>query len=106
MRGNALLLTDAIARTIYRILQTLLQNIVVHAHATHVNIQITVHANEVCCIVDDDGCGFHYHPNQVKGLGLRSVQARTSAHSGNVVIDSSPGRGTSVSIEIPFKNRY
>jgi signal transduction histidine kinase len=82
-------------------LQSLLQNLMRHAKATVCEVRIGVHDDELVVTIDDNGCGFD--PKLVvRGLGLRSVQARVAAHGGRVMVDSSPGRGAFVSLHLPL----
>lgn len=100
VRGNLESISVAFARTVYRCLQSLLQNIIKHANANAVEVQLAVHADELVCSVNDNGVGFEMKAG--KGLGFRSIEARAATHGGNVRIDSTPGKGTYVAIHLPF----
>lgn len=101
VRGDLEPVSTSYAKTVYRCLQTLLQNVMRHADATAVEVQVTSHADELICSVEDNGKGFD--PNVVvRGLGLRSVIARVAAHGGTVAVDSTPGRGAFVSLHLPL----
>ena len=85
----------------YRIIQELLNNVMKHAEATEVDIQLTKANNELIIKVEDDGKGFNI--NWVKkGLGLDSIQSRVNVLKGDLNIDTAPTRGTSVIIHIPI----
>jgi len=87
---------------IFRIIQETLNNIVKHANAKNVLIQISETDDEYHFIIEDDGKGFD--PIQIKsGLGLKSIQSRVDFLKGNLDIDTRPGIGTTVSFHIPKK---
>jgi signal transduction histidine kinase len=86
---------------LYRIIQELLNNVIKHADATEVDVQLSKADEELIVKVEDDGKGFNI--NWVKkGLGLDSMQSRVNVLKGDLNIDTTPGRGTSVIIHIPI----
>ena len=86
---------------LYRQLQESLGNTRKHANAKHVTVQLSGGQREIELRVSDDGRGFNYADSK-KGLGLTSMQERVRPFRGHVAIDSSPGRGTVVTIKIPL----
>ena len=85
--------------SLYRIIQELLNNIVKHAKASNVLLQFTQVDDEVCLVVEDDGIGFDtVEKQQNGGLGLGSLQNRINLLNGFLDIASSPGVGTTVTI--------
>jgi PAS domain S-box-containing protein len=90
---------------LYRLLQESLGNIRKHANATHVTVNLSAGPDEVKLVVTDDGSGFDLHGKTgaaQKGLGLTSMQERIRPLHGTVIIDSGPGRGTSITVTIPM----
>ncbi|QQR87319.1 MAG: sensor histidine kinase [Flavobacteriales bacterium] len=86
--------------TVYRIVQELISNVLKHAQATELSVGITRVPGRISVIVSDDGRGFD--PNSVAhGIGLDNVRARAASIGAVVRIDSTPGRGTTVSVEGP-----
>jgi signal transduction histidine kinase len=85
---------------VYRILHELVTNAMKHAKAEHILVQIVRDADKIYLTVQDDGCGFDTS-TESKGMGLRNIQARVTANGGELLIDSKPGKGTEVNIEIP-----
>lgn len=86
---------------IYRIVQELVYNAVKHAGAGEILAQVTVSPSQVLIAVDDDGKGFE--TGELignKGVGMKSVKQRVEYLNGKLQIDSSPGKGTSVNIEL------
>lgn len=89
---------------LYRITQELVSNILKHAGATEINIQYTIIDNTINLILEDNGCGFIYNEKQnAKGMGIGNVIARVNKLEGNITYDTTPGRGTSVIINVPLK---
>ena len=85
---------------LYRLLQESLGNIRKHANAKHVAVSLSGHSGQVELRVSDDGSGFDSSENR-KGLGLTSMQERVRPLRGQVTIDSTPGRGTAITVKIP-----
>lgn len=87
--------------TIYRIVQELLNNILKHAGASHALVQVSSNENQLTVTVEDDGRGFDSGIlNQSRGIGWLNIQHRVDFLKGRWDVDSSPGKGTSVQIEI------
>lgn len=83
---------------LYRIVQELLNNVIKHAEAKKVLIQLVKEGDRFNLTVEDDGKGFD--SNEIKnGAGLSNVRARTEYLNGNLDIVSQKGEGTSVHIE-------
>lgn len=86
---------------LYRLLQESLGNIRKHANAKHVEVSLSGDNQQVELRVKDDGGGFNFADNK-KGLGLTSMQERVRPLRGHVNIESTPGRGTLVTVRIPL----
>lgn len=89
---------------IYRIVQELFQNVVKHARAQNITIQVNRFDDRINVIVEDDGQGFD--PAKVRqkpGLGLQGLTARVHELRGEIQIDSRPGRGSNICIDFPLK---
>lgn len=97
-------LDPTIENVLYRVLQEIVNNIIKHAHATQVSIQFIKHEGELSLLVEDNGVGFN--PILVRqkddGIGLKNIETRIAYIGGNVFFDSTPGKGTTVSIEVPL----
>jgi signal transduction histidine kinase len=86
---------------LYRIAQEALNNILKHAMATVVTVQITANSERIELEVTDNGRGFE--PDTVSdggGMGLISMQERTEKLGGSLQISSRPGEGTSVKLQL------
>lgn len=87
---------------LYRITQELLNNVMKHAGATNVSLQVGYRDEKIILMIEDDGKGFDVTTHK-EGYGLKNLDARTKLLQGTMMIDSSPGNGTSVLIEIPYQ---
>ena len=87
---------------LYRLVQELLNNVLKHAQAREVLVQLMRHGSELHLVVEDDGCGFDPAVAST-GVGLRSVQARARYLGGTLDVQSAPGQGTSFSLELRLK---
>jgi len=92
---------------LYRIVQEALTNAAKHAKASHVGIRIGRKNRVFCCSIEDDGVGFDARavPSNGKrsGLGLIGMQERLNAIGGTLSINSAPGRGTKLLIQLPME---
>jgi signal transduction histidine kinase len=96
-------LPEETAVTLFRIVQELINNIVKHAQADQVLIQLLQRDGRLFLTVEDDGKGFDLEKaRQQASLGMGSVASRVSYLKGDLDIDTAPGQGTSVSIAIPL----
>jgi signal transduction histidine kinase len=85
---------------IYRMAQEALNNAARHASAQTVRVAVRNAGNRVLFLVRDDGTGFD--KKVVRGLGLLGMEERVRSLGGWLKIDSQPGRGTTISAELPF----
>ena len=89
-----------IAKAIYRIVQESLTNIFKYAEATEVHIKLKTTPEEFYLSVEDNGKGFDPRQNS-SGFGLRGMQERVTALSGEIQAIASPGRGCRIEVIIP-----
>lgn len=88
---------------LFRIVQELLNNVVKHAQATTIDIILEYQSKKLVIIVSDNGKGFENKKQQLQGndgLGLRNIQNRITLINGNILFESEPGKGTTVTIEL------
>jgi len=90
-----------ISHALYRTVQELFNNIVLHAQAAVVHFEVIQNEEEIRILIQDDGCGFDSTTNNHKGLGLKSAVSRIECLQGSLVIDSEPGKGTFIEITVP-----
>lgn len=87
--------------TIYRIVQELLNNTMKHAAATNAIVQVGKTDQVLSVTVEDDGKGFDKTIlNTARGIGWDNIQNRVAFLKGRLDVDSQPGKGTSVHIEL------
>jgi two-component system NarL family sensor kinase len=86
---------------LYRVIQEVVSNIIKHARATELNLQLIRHEKELTILIEDNGVGFDTNRiNDFEGIGLKNIVSRVEFINGSVHFDSTPGRGTSVVVEI------
>ncbi len=88
-------------QAIYRVIQEALANVARHSRAERVNVELDYGPDRLVVVVTDDGCGFDGR-TRPPGLGLRSIRERIQSVSGWVRIESVPGRGTRLTVEVPL----
>ncbi len=98
-------LPPAVETTGYRIVQEALQNIVNHARASWVHVELIFAADAITLRIEDDGVGFatpdHLQQLALAGhYGLLGMQERARLHNGQVMIDSTPNEGTTIIVTL------
>jgi signal transduction histidine kinase len=84
------------SQAFYRAAQEALENIVRHAEAKHINVELAFNENKLSLLVEDDGIGFNPHDLISDTYGLRGLQERADLIGGECEIVSQPGEGTSI----------
>ncbi len=91
-----------VALELYRMVQEMVSNTIKHANATEINLQTNLVDDIFNLIFEDNGAGFDVQ--KVKnGIGLFNLQKRAENINATLTIDSKPGRGTIVIIELKIK---
>lgn len=92
--------------TTYRIVQEALTNSARHARATHIEIDIRVSIELLSLSIRDNGDGFDptAPPRHTQSSGLSGMRERASLVGGTFQIESKPGQGTRLSIELPLES--
>ena len=103
--GTQSTLKDEVEMTLYRLSQTALQNIVLHAEATHAALKIAFKPNEVMLSIIDNGKGFDVPDEEQlyknESFGLLGMRERTHLCGGIFTIHSVIDSGTHIIIKIP-----
>lgn len=90
--------------TVYRIIQEGLTNIARYAGAAHVSLIVRAGAGRLKLIIEDDGVGFDAEAvgQKREALGLHGIRERAALFGGALTIESSPGQGASLFIDLPY----
>jgi signal transduction histidine kinase len=95
-------LPPAIQAELHQIAQEALNNALKHAHAREVQVRLHFSDTATCLEVQDDGVGFELAAAQAGGgMGLPGMVERVQKVGGWLKIESAPGQGTKVSVEVP-----
>jgi signal transduction histidine kinase len=90
---------------VYRVAQEALRNIAQHAQAAQVTVNLSRQAARAVLVVTDDGVGFAseslFETPHGGHVGLRLLSELASDAGGSLVIDSQPGSGTRLTLEVP-----
>ena len=91
--------------TIYRIVQEALTNALKYSQAKKIRVQIAQRGEDVWIEVQDWGIGFRQDEIGKQCFGLQGIRERTRLLGGTATIETAPGRGTSVVVEMPLAIR-
>jgi signal transduction histidine kinase len=100
-------LPPTVETTSFRVAQEAFTNVIRHAKARRVEVELGIAGDELQLVVRDDGRGFEVSEAQRRARrgesqGLLSMQERAALAGGELVIDSSPGSGTAVRARFPL----
>jgi signal transduction histidine kinase len=91
-----------VATILYRIVQEALRNVAKHAGRTHVKVILRRTEKAIRLQVIDFGNGFDVRASR-SGLGLVSMEERARMIEGTFGIESEPGEGTRITVDVPLK---
>ncbi len=95
---------DARATSLFRIVQESLSNVIRHADASRVMIELSRNGDRLAMKITDNGIGIYpERRKKTNSFGLVGVEERVLALDGEFLIDSAPGQGTVLTILIPLK---
>ncbi len=100
VEGDLTELTPFTRKHLFRIAQEALANVVRHAQATKVRVQLTSDGQAVLLVVQDNGVGFEVERTS-PGMGLSGIRERALAIGGTLTVHSVPGQGTRVEVRVP-----
>ncbi len=105
MTGVSERMTPRMEIALYRILQEALNNVARHAKATRADVLIQTRGDNLILIVEDNGVGFDPQTSaQVDRLGIFGMCERAEMLGGKLTVESSPGKGTTVFVEVPYEH--
>ncbi|MBC8870350.1 MAG: PAS domain-containing sensor histidine kinase [Planctomycetes bacterium] len=95
-------LASPLESAIFRTVQEALTNACRHSGSSTVQIRLSQRGNRIEVGVEDEGTGFD--PKAIKGdrFGLRGIQERARLFGGHATIDTAPGKGTRIVIDLPL----
>ena len=93
--------------SIYRIVQEALTNVAKHAQASTCRVFLQRLAHTVLVTIEDDGIGFRpedlTQPGGARGIGLVGIRERVAQLRGELRLETGPGRGTRLTVEVPAR---
>ncbi|GAB2783364.1 hypothetical protein GCM10027275_29140 [Rhabdobacter roseus] len=92
--------SEALEYQLYIITLELVNNIIKHAEASDAWITVTQDSQVLWLVVSDNGVGLP-EETQKEGMGVHNLRARVEDLAGTLAIDSTPGQGTKVSVQVP-----
>jgi two-component system NarL family sensor kinase len=95
-------LPDIYNITLYRLLQEALNNIIKHAQATHVWVDLSMEDEAIVLTIQDNGKGFEPSQAKANGIGLSSMNERVTIAGGTLSISSTAERGTIITAQFPL----
>ena len=89
-------------QAVYRVIQEALANVSRHSRAARVDLSLVYNDELLQVVMADDGRGFDIN-QKATGLGFRSMRERISSIRGTFQVQSAPGQGTRIFVQIPLK---
>jgi signal transduction histidine kinase len=99
-------LPDIYNITLYRVLQEALTNVIKHAKASQVWVELSVEDDRIQLTVQDNGLGMVEGEKESNGIGLSGLQERMTIAGGKFSISSTAKRGTILSAHFPLSDGY
>src|SRR5690606_33713571 len=97
-------LDPQIETSLYRVIQEAVTNVVKHAEATRLSIQMFRDEEGITATIEDNGKGFDPTQKELsEGVGMKNIFSRINLLGGHLEVDSAPGRGTFILVQIPNK---
>ena len=89
-------------QAVYRVIQEALANVSRHSRAGRVDLSLVYNTDMLQVVMADDGRGFDIN-QKATGLGFRSMRERIGSIRGTFQVQSAPGQGTRILVQIPLK---
>ncbi|MFD1849031.1 sensor histidine kinase [Oceanobacillus bengalensis] len=86
----------------FRLMQESLQNAIKHARPTLIQVKLEIQSNYLTMLIKDNGQGFDPETKKDNSFGLMGMRERVEMIEGKLMIDSKIGKGTTVSIHVPY----
>jgi PAS domain S-box-containing protein len=95
-------LAPPLESAIFRIVQESLQNARQHSRSDKVHLRMSQRGDRIHIDIRDCGVGFSAEKVEERRFGLQGIRERVRLLDGNVVINSAPGKGTHIRVELPL----
>lgn len=100
-------LPAVVETTLFRVVQEAMTNVVRHAHATRADVLLEHRGDRAMVMVEDDGVGFEMGQVQHGDhFGLLGMKERAEALGGTLTVESAPGAGTTIVVEVASADPY
>ncbi|MBI4306955.1 MAG: GAF domain-containing sensor histidine kinase [Chloroflexi bacterium] len=105
--GRPVLLSPGCATAALRIAQESLSNVRKHARASHVQVSLRYRGGSLRLVIADNGCGFDasFHVDRRRGFGLVGMTERARIAGGEILIETAPDSGTTVTATLPCEGK-
>ena len=88
---------------LFRIIQEQVNNVLKHANASNIIIELMIDGHMINLAVSDDGKGFDFEEVRYnKGVGLQNIASRTELFNGKINIVTAPNKGCKLNIHVPI----
>jgi signal transduction histidine kinase len=101
-RGDFDRLASPLETALYRIVQEGLTNALRHSDSERVRIALSRQDQRIRVAIEDWGCGFDLREVAEDRFGVQGICRRAKLFGGQVTIDSDPGRGTRIAVDLPL----
>ena len=101
LEGSRKKLPSGMEIEIYRVIQELVSNVLKHAGASEIILQLNYLDDNLNITFQDNGIGFNTDKAH-EGMGLKNIKARISKYEGGLHVDSGKGNGTTIIIDLPI----
>lgn len=86
---------------LYRIIQECVNNAIKHSGASRLDISMIKDTDHISITIEDNGRGFDKSGTLNDGIGMKNLYTRVNYLKGSIDIDTAPGRGTCIVVEVP-----
>ncbi|HNY92900.1 MAG TPA: sensor histidine kinase, partial [bacterium] len=94
---------------LFRVAQEAMNNVLKHAQARMVRVRLGLYDGRIFLRIQDDGCGFEPEPVQSRGrsdhFGLMTMNERIELLGGELMVESRPGSGATITAWLPMQRR-
>ena len=101
--GQVIRLPSDMEVALFRLVQEAVQNSLKHAQPKHIQVKLSISKELVTVVIKDDGKGFDAAIQKEGSFGLVGMRERVELLEGSMTIDSQPGAGTLVLIQVPYE---